>query len=64
MGKPVQASRCNPAQTDQAIRRQSIGKRPEFAELHPVADAVLSIACLALFMLAACALFVMVGAGL
>ena len=59
-----QATRCNPAQTAQAIRRQKIGKRPEFAETHPVADAVLSVVCLALFMLAACSLFVMVGAGL
>lgn len=59
-----QASRCNPAQTAQAIRRQATGKRPEFAELHPVADAVLSVIALAAFMLAAGSLFVMVGAGL
>lgn len=59
-----QATRCNPAQTAQAIRRQKIGKRPEFAELHPVADAVLSVIALAAFMLAAGSLFVMVGAGL
>ena len=60
----TQASRCNPAQTAQAIRRQAAGKRPEFAELHPVADAVLSVIALAAFILAAGSLFVMVGAGL
>ena len=62
MGK--QASRCSPAQTAQAIRRQKVGKRPEFAEIHPVADALLSILALALFILCAVSLFVHVGAGL
>ena len=62
MGK--QASRCSPAQTAQAIRRQKVGKRPEFAEIHPVADALLSILALALFILCTVSLFVLVGAGL
>ena len=59
-----QATRCNPAQTAQAIRRQKIGKRPEFAEIHPVADAVLSVLVLALFILCTVSLFVLVGAAL
>lgn len=59
-----QANRCNPAQVAQAVSRQKIGKRPEFAEIHPVADAVLSILVLALFILCSVSLFVLVGAGL
>ena len=58
-----QATKATPEQIARHIEQQRQGLKPEFADLHPVADAVMGIAALALFIGGMIVMWIKVGAG-
>lgn len=58
-----QAERATPEQIARHIEQQRQGRKPEFSDMHPIADAVMGAAALALFIGGMVGMWIKVGAG-